>query len=195
LSSSRLQPIKKLQLPSSRLQPIKKIPNQSIQHIPPIPSIQPIPISPSILQQTQQIHNQVQNIRIQTLPPTLPLPDVHDYTIFIQKNFKNYLPLLTSVTINDDEFFSIINELFNKYGPKNTYNNLKINYHHGQINDPEIPGLNSAILLKIIWETLKNINDPSMFKHFNETLDQIGMTCIQGISHRLFNDFISFCAE
>ena len=75
------------------------------------------------------------------------------------------------------------------------YQNLSNQFHDGKIVDPELPDLNCVLLLLEIWKTLKSSNDQSLLLHFEETLLQIGSTCIQGISHRLAMDYVAIAAS
>jgi hypothetical protein len=56
--------------------------------------------------------------------------------------------------------------------------------------DQEVQDLHIGQLFQNIWKRLLEFNEPSMFSHFKETIEQIGNTCIQGVSHRLFEDAI-----
>ena len=159
----------------------------------------PMVIQSSIIVPTRPLPQLVNNINVNQ-PPSFHVAayageNVHAYTTFIKNNLHLYLPRLLENHLTDDEFKTIISEMETKFGFKPAFNNLKQHFRQGKIVDPEIPDLNSAILLKLIWEKLKNLQDYSMFNHFNETLDQIGMTCIQGCSHRLFGDYIAICVD
>jgi hypothetical protein len=119
--------------------------------------------------------------------------NVHSYTSQIQTNVMNYIPKLESKFGNKlslGELNTILEELELKYGPKPVYNNMLSHFRNDAIIDPEIPQLNVAVLLKAVWYYVCLANEKSLFNHFNETLDQIGTTCIAGISHRLFLDYI-----
>jgi len=62
------------------------------------------------------------------------------------------------------------------------------------IFDSDLPSLNFAVVLYAIWGFLKYDKqvDASTWQHFRETLEQIGSTCRQGITHRLWLDFLVF---
>jgi hypothetical protein len=113
--------------------------------------------------------------------------DVHAYTPQVREVAQKYIPTLDPL-LSDSEFSTLLTELERFYGPKPVYTNFRNTYHQGQITDPTIPGLNIATLLKSVWNCVKQINDSSIYRHFGETLDQIGMTCTQGQSHRLLID-------
>jgi hypothetical protein len=57
--------------------------------------------------------------------------------------------------------------------------------------DPELPRVNILIVMWLIYTKLVVLQEPSMWQHVEETFQDIGNTCIQGISHRLWADFIA----
>ena len=124
--------------------------------------------------------------------PVYTNDNVHSYTQYIRQVLPTFSNYELHKELLYEEFLEVLNELHKFYGLKVTYDNFRNTYRNGFIIDPEVPGLNSAIVLKLLWDQLKKLNEPSAFRHFNETLDQIGTTCIQGISHRLFLDFLAF---
>lgn len=124
--------------------------------------------------------------------------NIHAYTPEIQNQIQSVISKLTAMygtVVVQDIFQTILCEMHQRYGPKIFFSNLKNNFKQGWIRDPELPGLNSAVLLQAIWDILKKKNEVSLYKHFDETLNQIGSTCIQGISFRLFMDYIALTAE
>lgn len=125
--------------------------------------------------------------------------NIHAYTQDIRPHLAALIHELTAEygqTLNENEFNIIIKEMTQCYGGhKVAFSNMRNNYDTkiGTIKDVQLPGLNVAILLKGVWTKVKILNDPSITQHFGETLDQIGGTCPQGISHRLYGDYIAFC--
>ena len=129
--------------------------------------------------------------------------DIHAYTKQICMVAEKYKEDFSG-KVNSDTFECILGEMFAAYGPKVAYINFRQNYRDGSIIDPEVPVINVAVLLYKLWNQVKDseknsqgpITESSSFKvHFNQTLDDIGMTCIQGISHRLLIDFVAFCTK
>ncbi len=100
--------------------------------------------------------------------------------------------VLQSQIVQSDMFQDLIMQLTSYYGPKRAFINIQTQFNHksGMIRDPDFPNLNVAFLLKKIWELGRPF--PCFLSHFSETLDDIGMTCIQGISYRLLMDFLAF---
>lgn len=113
--------------------------------------------------------------------------DVHAYTSQIAQACGADTTLTGELT--DEVFQSLLGDLERRLGPKPAYQNFRQHYRAGAIRDPELPGVNVAVLLQKVWERVQRAADESMQRHFAETLDDIGMTCIQGISHRLFLDY------
>ena len=119
--------------------------------------------------------------------------DVHAYTHqmnFVAESYQSQF----QGELSNNEFEMIIQELQEAYGPKVTYMNLRQVFRNGSIVDPQVPCINVAIVLKTVWCKVKT-SEQSLKSYFNQTLDDIGMTCIQGISHRLLIDFIAFCTD
>lgn len=125
-------------------------------------------------------------------------PNIHAYTRDIRSHMEpiiNELTLQYGSFVQKEEFDIIIHEMTQVYGGhKVAFSNIRNNYNPktGVISDVDLPGLNVAILLKATWNKVKSLNDDSITKHFGETLDQIGATCPQGISHRLYGDYMAF---
>jgi hypothetical protein len=94
--------------------------------------------------------------------------------------------------MDDKLYFKIIDELVEQYGTviNPSIKNLKNVFKNGKIIDPQLPEINFAQILFLIWHNLFILNDKTLFEHFKETLLDINLTCIQGVSHRLLIDFV-----
>jgi len=57
--------------------------------------------------------------------------------------------------------------------------------------DNDIGGLYGAGLLVLVWQRVRSINEPETYKHFEDTMMDIGQTCLQGDTHRLFATYIA----
>lgn len=124
--------------------------------------------------------------------------NIHKYAAETDAAIRKHTPDLYKqfgTTLRTQEFETILRELRNFYGPKVTYGNLRKVFRNGVIHDPEVPSVNCAVLLKAVWHELKLKNDASLFKHFDETLNQIGATCLAGISIRLSMDYIALTED
>lgn len=123
--------------------------------------------------------------------------DIHAYTHQVNQTVRTHLAgqsqSQSATPITELDLQLILTELEKQFGPKPAYANIRNVSRNGKIIDPEVADLNITLVLKILWNKIKELNDSSTYRHFNETLDQIGMTCIQGISHRIFIDYIAFC--
>lgn len=65
----------------------------------------------------------------------------------------------------------------------------------GWLRDPELgPQHNFLWLLDRVWNKVKH-NQSDLKEHFNETMDTIGTTCIQGITHRIYSDYVAICDD
>jgi hypothetical protein len=59
------------------------------------------------------------------------------------------------------------------------------------IADSDIGGLYEAGLLVIVWNQVRAFNEAETYKHFSDTMLDIGNTCVQGDTHRLFETYIA----
>lgn len=121
--------------------------------------------------------------------------NIHAYTKQVNLTIPQYLPQIYGKygeKLSLENLNLLLAEFQKKYGPKVTYSNIRNVFANGEIFDKDAPQLNSAILLQAIWDILCEKNEESLFRHFGETLDQIGSTCIVGVSHRLFMDYVAF---
>jgi hypothetical protein len=115
--------------------------------------------------------------------------NIHNYTSQIVDILPNFFGKIAYKKVEIKTWNKSLNEIKKRYPDHIAIKNIERNFKNCFIKDPEIPNLNSACVLLIIWDTIKN-NDIMCF-HFLETLNEIGNTCIQGISHRLIIDYIA----
>ena len=115
--------------------------------------------------------------------------NIHNYTSQIVNIIPKFFEKIFYKKANVKTWNKSLTEIKKKYNNHIAIKNIERNFNNGFIKDPEIPELNSAIVLLVIWDTIKNNN--IMCHHFLETLNEIGNTCIQGISHRLIIDYIA----
>lgn len=126
--------------------------------------------------------------------------NVHAYTKDIRRVLPRWLPIISEVvgnasSLDHREFARLLIDIQRRLGNKPALQNIRKAYNPRArppgIRDPDLPGLDSALLLKAVWVLVQETNDASVYGHFAETLDQIGNTCMQGITHRLFGDFVA----
>jgi hypothetical protein len=120
--------------------------------------------------------------------------DVHSYTAVFHAQLPSILATLPQDKVTLQELDLLIDRMTMWYGPKVAFLNIRQSYDPQvcMIVDPHLPGLDSAIVLRQLCNHLQAQQDPSLFHHFGETLDDIGMTCRQGITHRLLVDYLAF---
>lgn len=63
------------------------------------------------------------------------------------------------------------------------------------IVDGDIGGLYGAGLLVIVWNQVKSFNEAETYIHFSDTMLDVGNTCVQGDTHRLFETYIALRAS
>ena len=130
-------------------------------------------------------------LRLNERTPIYAGYDIHAYTSQLQKMG---ITTFSNGMLSETAFRDILGEMEKTLGPKPAYVNFRNVYRAGFITDPELPHINVALVLETVWKRVKHLNDPSIYIYFSETLDQIGMTCIQGISHRLYMDYQALCS-
>jgi hypothetical protein len=129
--------------------------------------------------------------------------NIHTYTHYWRDQLPTLLPhLLPGVTRVDAEDWTRLKlEIAEAYQQHTFVLATLANIHQyyrvedGSIWNPELPGLNSAVLLFALWTKLKQLKEPSLFAHFQETLFGIGTTCLAGITDRLLADWVALQDE
>jgi len=105
--------------------------------------------------------------------------DTHAYSPLLKEYIKTLK--LDDMVVDHKIVMEKLDKLVSKYGSVISpgVNNIKrnINTTNNTINDPELPGFNTLVLL----DKILDINTDLL----KETLVEIGNTCIQGITHRL----------
>lgn len=160
-----------------------------VPSVPSVPSMRPVPSMPSVRP-------------MPSIPSMRPLPsseqinmgwDVHAYTCQMQKVSLEYYQLIISkygTTLEEKQWDQLQQELYQMYGPKPAFENMKRQYSSGWIRDPQIPEVNFALVLYALWFEISASGEVSLHKHLNEILDDIGQTCIQGVTHRLLASYV-----
>jgi hypothetical protein len=115
--------------------------------------------------------------------------DIHSYTEIIKH--------IVNVRYTEEEWTAPIltkdlNELFAEldiqYSKKDAIENIKRHIENNSLCDPQVGHVN---FLKILLELWTYTKQKSLYEYFEETLHEIGNTCIQGISHRLLMDHVA----
>jgi hypothetical protein len=64
------------------------------------------------------------------------------------------------------------------------------------VKDMHLCGVLPAGLLAIVWaDQVTLINEPELYEHFRLTLIDIGGTCLQGDTHRLFATYVALSRD
>lgn len=182
----------------SPLTPQLPVRHLSLQIPTPTNAISPRKIPPPVPRNTKQPELGeilTKQMSISTNQPNIPEYlgyDIHAYTQQINALVKSMPSDLFNVTVSDAEFLKTLDEMKQRYGDKPAFANFKNVFQHNAIIDPQISNINIALVLVRLWNKVNELNEPSTYKHFSETLDQIGHTCIQGVSHRLLMDYNVF---
>lgn len=128
--------------------------------------------------------------------------DVHAYT----NQMRAILPTVNEILddkmhripnhIGREHMNIIIQQIQNHYGPRVSVacSNIMKCYQTKPIPgifDHELVGVDFARVLLYLWLHVTKVNDPSLYAHFGETLENIGATCLQGVTHRLLVDFVA----
>jgi hypothetical protein len=112
--------------------------------------------------------------------------DVHSYTELLQQ----ILPELhiSNDKFPSDQFNSLLGEIEQKYGRSimPCMNNIMNSYYKDErISDPDLPNINFCYILNDLYLNSADVGvklDDNLLK---ETLEEIGGTCLQGLTHRL----------
>lgn len=120
--------------------------------------------------------------------------DVHAYTIDIKQRI-NDLPDVLKGNMKGKAFDDLIKNLKLTYRSTKTesfFLNIEKSFTNNRIQDPELPNINFALVLSECWNMIQLLYPEarkSFINFFEETITQIGGTCVQGISHRLLSDY------
>lgn len=115
--------------------------------------------------------------------------NIHAYTPLVKKLLaEHYTDELWQQPLDEKEYITLLTELKDKYGSHPAIANIDKCSKSGYLLDPQLGRINFLQILVVLWESVKTHNT---FTHFKETLDHIGMTCIQGVSHRILIDWVA----
>lgn len=118
--------------------------------------------------------------------------NVHGYT----DQFRAVIPTTNFLhRVDSLPFLATLEEIRQRYGNRLALCSMRTHFKAGRIQDPDLPSVNVALVLLALWRLIKRIDHPSIYEHFSETLNQIGATCIQGMSHRLLADWVALSRE
>ena len=117
--------------------------------------------------------------------------DVHSYSSSWAQEAAKHSRLLTEL-VSEADFANLIQDISNHYNENlPVINMFRQTYRRGGNQDPDLSNVNVAKLLLVTWEKVKELSEPTIFTGFKEVLNDIGETCLQGRSHRLFSYWIA----
>lgn len=162
------------------------------------PQSEPTPHEPP----RQSIHPREPHVQNPEIPPEVPTHnptikseqpsyrgwDVHAYTRDIQSQLHSVLPIMTRQTqTNTKPVTDILLEVqayySNHLGACTGLANIRKSL---AMHDPDLCGVPVDLLFTSTWLSVCGANDPSLYALFGEILGDIGDTCLQGVTHRLF---------
>lgn len=125
-------------------------------------------------------------------------PDVHQWSEAMRKQLQEEFPGLPEETakreIHFDEACAEILSLY-RDDPEVKSVLAKIRSRKG-VRDQHLCGVLPAGLLAIVWaDQVTLINEPELYEHFRLTLIDIGGTCLQGDTHRLFATYVALSRD
>jgi hypothetical protein len=120
-------------------------------------------------------------------------PDVHAHTVEmrtqLQKEFQE-LPQLTRLYASSfDRAAKEIKQVYN--GDGEVVACLDKMTRRKDVVDNDLCGVMPAGLLALVWEDKIKPNEEAR-EHFLATLKDMGTTCVQGDTHRLFATYVAF---
>jgi len=127
--------------------------------------------------------------------------DVHSYTILLQQiiiKVQNKLATMICRSELSSSDFRTMMQRFQEWYPNHlALTNIQRNTQINCLVDPDLGSFNFILLIWFYYRCLLLWDDTQqcMKEYFRNTLDDIGSTCIQGITHRLLFDFDIFAKE
>ena len=112
--------------------------------------------------------------------------NIHAYTPQIKQTILDEFKNTKQEPLSEAQLAQLWTELTTRFPRHPAVANIQRVTKNGIIIDPQLPPLN---FLQLLWELWDQVKKEEQFQHFRETLDQIGQTCIQGVTHRIFIDW------
>jgi hypothetical protein len=115
--------------------------------------------------------------------------DIHTYTPLIKELLvSQYSDVVWNKPMDENEYTALMDELTEQFNKHPAITNIQRFTKNGTLVDPQLGETNFIRILHQLWKRVKQLGQVD---HFKETLDQIGDTCIQGISHRILIDWVA----
>ena len=113
--------------------------------------------------------------------------NIHAYTPLVKELLSTqYSDVKWNAAMAENECNALIKELSDEFKQHPAIGNIQRSTKNGLLLDPQLGNTNFLRILQQLWERVKSMDQ---VRHFKETLDQIGNTCIQGVSHRILIDW------
>ena len=125
-------------------------------------------------------------------------PDVHQWSETMRKQLQEEFPSLPEETARREVHFEeACAEILDAYrgdaGIAAVLNKIK---GRKGLKDQHLYGVLPAGLLVIVWvDQVTLMNEPEIYEHFRLTLVDIGGTCLQGDTHRLFATYVALSRD
>ena len=162
--------------------------------------VKPEPMHFAMKNTTQPPALMVTQSKLLRIPPPAPRPvewknaDVHAWSPTMRQLLKDEFPRLRDQSrLYAQKFEETVVEIKGYYGndPLVVQVMDKMTARKKAI-DVDLYGVMPAGLLSLVWiEYVQNINEQECYNFFKDTLIDMGGTCLQGDSHRLFTVLVS----
>lgn len=119
-------------------------------------------------------------------------PDVHQWSSEMSRKLLEECPNLPDMTRRAAVDFDLAcQQIREYYGPSVEPVLTKMGQRKNVV-DRDLGGVMPAGLLALVWFGLvTKIDEPECYTHFLLTLEDMGPTCIQGDTHRLFSTYVA----
>jgi len=124
--------------------------------------------------------------------------DVHAWSKTMSEQLKTEFPDLPDKTVQyRDKFDAVANEIREKYNKHTGVELLLVKMKRREhLVDNDLCGISPSGLLALVWiDIVRKIDDSDCYRHFFDTLIDMGSHCLQGDSHRLFSTFVALLRD
>ncbi len=117
---------------------------------------------------------------------------MHSHSREMSDQISKEFPFLPRYTVQNSVDFEIVDkEIRRRYvNDANILRTLDKISRRKDVVDHDLCGVMPAGLLVMVWRDIIKPNEA--YKHFQDTMEDMGCHCIQGDTHRLFSTFVAF---
>ena len=120
--------------------------------------------------------------------------DVHSWSNTFSNLINEKYPDLFEKTENEKKDFDYVIEQLTSIVSQKNLKVLEKLKKREKCSDGDLCGIKSAGLLVLCWKKLREVNSDGELKIiFDDLLNDIGGTCLQGDTHRLFSLYVAVC--